>query len=180
MVKCHGIVPPAGRRIAAAIAKTVSFRRAALEHAEFPARRAALEHAEREEARERGQAEDESGLPTGELRRRSYQVLDGLTADVSRKLLHALGRTASEARELRSVLVQAIGGGTHGPRHMAGQIGATRDLHVQKAFGLLAGVGRQRSGGVFRLTAGLLRGVGDFRDGLTGFGAHVLRHTRCR
>jgi hypothetical protein len=69
--------------------------------APFP--RTALEHAEREEARERGQAKDEGGLPTGQLRCCSYQVLDGLAPDIPRKLLHALGRTASETRELRSV-----------------------------------------------------------------------------
>src|SRR5262249_46989686 len=142
--------------------------------------RGASEHAERKEARERGQAENEGRLPPREVRRRPYQVLDGLAAHVSRKLFHALGRAASEARELRSVRVEALGGATHGPRDMARQIGAARDLHVQKAFGLLAGVGRERSGGGFRLVAGLLRGVGDFRDCLTGFGPHVLRHTRCR
>src|SRR5262245_14881162 len=120
----------------AAIVTAAAFRRAALEHAEVLVRSAALEHAEREEARERGQAEHQSRLPTGELRCRPHQVLDGLPADVSRKLLHALGRTASEARELRSVRIEVSGGATHGPRQMARQIGAARHLHVQKAFGL--------------------------------------------
>jgi hypothetical protein len=84
---------------AAVVAKAASFRRVILVHAEFPGRRAAaLEHAEREEACEGSQAENEGRLPTGELRRGSYQVLHGLAAEVSRKLLHALGRTASEAR----------------------------------------------------------------------------------
>src|SRR5262245_34891172 len=131
----------------AAIAEAAAFGRVALEHAEV-FRRAALEHAEREETRERCQGEHAGRLPTGELRCRSHQILYGLPADVARELLHALGRTASEARELRSVRVEAVGGATHGPRDVAGQVGAARDLHIQEAFGLLAGVGRQRSGGV--------------------------------
>src|SRR5262245_31146017 len=138
----------------AAIAEAAAFRRVVPEHAEF-LRRGALEHAEREEARERGQPEHERRLPPREVRRRPDQVLDGLAADVARKLLHPFGRAARDTRELRSVRVEAVGGATHRLRHMARQVGATRDLHVQEALGLLTGVGRERSGGVFRLAAGL-------------------------
>src|SRR5262245_64949757 len=100
----------------AAIVAAAAFRRAALEHAEVLVRRTALEHAEREEARERGQAEHQGRLPTGELRCRPHQVLDSLPADVARKLLDTLGRTASEAREVRRVRYGVRCGGQHRPR----------------------------------------------------------------
>jgi hypothetical protein len=75
---------------------------------------------------------------------------------------------------LRRILIEAVGRAASGFRHVPHQVGPGRDLHVQETFGLLGGVGCQGGSRLLYLAPRLLRDVGDFRSGITGFCAHIL------
>src|SRR5512132_2238157 len=95
-------------------------------------RRTALEHAEREEAGEAGEAEHQRGLLAGEIRSRSYEILDGPSAQILRELLRAVRHAANETGELWSVSFEILRGHTCGVHNVADHIGAGSDLHIEK------------------------------------------------
>jgi hypothetical protein len=95
-------------------------------------------------------------------------------AHVTGEIFDAFSRPAHELGELRGVLIEVGGGAAGGLRNVTGQLSSGSNLHVQQTFCLLLRVGRERRGGLLRLTAGLLRDVGDFRSGFARFGAHIL------
>ena len=98
-------------------------------------------------------------------------------AHVTGEIFDAFSRPAHELGELRGVLIEVGGGAAGGLRNVTSQLSSGSHLHVQQTFCLLLRVGRKRRGDLLRLTAGLLRDVGHFRDRLARFGPHVLRST---
>src|SRR4029453_2772884 len=110
----------------------------------------ALEHAEREEAGKRRQAKHQRGLLAGEIGRRPDEVLDRLVAQILRELPRTVRRTAHEASELRSVLIEILGGAVRGLHDMIDHVGAGGNLHVEKTLRLFGRVGRKRRGALLR------------------------------
>jgi hypothetical protein len=137
-------------------------------------RRTALEHAEREEAGEAGEAEHQRGLLAGEIRSRSYEILDGPSAQILRELLRAVRHAANESGEFWSVSFEILRGHTCGVHNVADHIGAGSDLHIEKTLRLLGGIGRKRESGLLGLIACLARGLGELRRGVAGLCSHIL------
>jgi hypothetical protein len=89
------------------------------------------------------------------------------------KLLDLLSDSPHQPRQLRSILVETICGGSYRLRNVTGKIGAGLDLVLQKSFGLIAGLRGKRGCGLLRVAAHLLNCLRELRDGLTGLGAEV-------
>ncbi len=98
-----------------------------------PSLELAFKNAEQQEASERSQAEHQRRLLAAEIRCGAPDILDRLVAHVARKPLHALGRSAHQAGELRRVLLELVGGAAHGVGDMAGEIGPGGDLRIEES-----------------------------------------------
>jgi hypothetical protein len=119
-----------------------------------------LEHAEQEEAGERCETKNHGRLSACEVRCRMQQLFDRLSTHIAREFLDFVGCAPHQISQLRGVLTKAVGRTFGGLGNVARQIGAGRELLIQKALCLLIGFGSEGGSGLFGMAAGLLSDLG--------------------